>query len=54
MWVEFLRDYKCCWKEGDVGEVSLQFGTVVVEAGYAKAVDSPRKHKMVLRPQGAK
>jgi len=48
--VEFLRDYKCCWKAGDTREVTDYFGDVLIEAGVAKRVDAPTKNKMVQDP----
>ena len=52
--VEFLKDYKCGHKEGDVKKVNAQFAHALVEAGYvrlieAKAPEVPHKDKMMRR-----
>ena len=52
--VEFLEDYKCCWKKGDVGTVLPNFAAIVIEAGIAKEVDKPPRHKMVESPEKKK
>lgn len=52
--VEFLEDYKCCWKKGDVGDVLPGFADVIIAAGIAKAVDEPPQHKMIESPEKKK
>ena len=52
--VEFLEDYKCCWKKGDVGNLLPSFAEVVIDARIAKRLDAPQKHKMVKSPEKAK
>ena len=54
VWVKFKQDYHCCWKQGTVAEVSAQFAYAVIEAGYAKAVDAPKRHKAILHAPGMK
>jgi len=45
--IEFLEDFQCCWKKGDVGEVLDRFAHAMIEQGIAKAVKAPPKNKMV-------
>jgi len=52
--VEFLQDYQCCWKKGQVGEVLPHFANKLVERGIAKRLDAPKAHKMVESPQKKK
>ena len=52
--VEFLEDYKCCWKKGQVGNLLPSFAQIVLEAGIAKRVIEPQRHKIVESPQKAK
>ena len=52
--VEFLEDYKCCWKKGDVGTILPGFATVVIDAGIAKEVEKPERHKMIEHPEKKK
>ena len=52
--VEFLEDYKCCWKKGQVGNVLPSFAEIVIGAGIAKRLDAPGRHKMVEAPQKKK
>jgi len=54
MKIKMIKDYQCCWKKGDVGEVSPQFAVVLIEGGFAKAVDEPPKNKMVSSPKKKK
>jgi len=48
--VEFLRDYKCCWKKGDTRKVLPHFAAVLIENGIAKRVREPKKDKMIKNP----
>ena len=47
MKVEFIQDWKDCNKKGDIRDVATHFGIVLIEAGFAKAVNEPTKHKMI-------
>ena len=46
-WIKFLEDYQCCWKKGEIGEVSEQFAYAMIERDIAKAIDKPVKDKMI-------
>lgn len=37
--VEIIREYKSCWQVGQHREVSDAFAQVLIEGGYAKAVE---------------
>ena len=50
MKVKFLKDWKDCHKKGSVKDVTVPFAEVLIEAGYAKAVDEPPRHKMITSP----
>ena len=52
--IEFLQDYKCCWKKGDTGDVLEHFAQVLIEQGIAKQIEGPPKHKMVESAPKAK
>jgi len=52
--IEFLQDYQCCHKRGDVFNASDHFGETMIGLGVAKRIDSPERHKMVESPQKAK
>jgi len=52
--VEFLEDYQCCWKKGQVGSVLPYFANTLIKNGIAKRLDAPKRHKMVESPQKAK
>jgi len=52
--VEFLQDYQCCWKKGQIGNVLPHFARVLINQGIAKQIDVPQRHKMVESPQKAK
>ena len=47
--IEFLQDYKC-HKKGDTRRVQPHFAKVLIEQGFAKAVDVPARHKMIEKP----
>lgn len=47
--IEFLKDWKDCHKKGSVFDATPDFAKVLIGAGYAKAVDSPSRHKMIER-----
>jgi len=53
-WIEIIKDYKCCWKVGMVREVKNDFAHVLIEQGYAKALDKPPKNKMIGEARGKK
>ena len=50
VWVELLKDYKCCWKKGDQRDVLPHFAQALIDLGYARAVDKPSKDKMIKTP----
>ena len=50
MKVEFLKDWKDCHKKGSVRDVTPDFAHMLIETGFAKAVDGPPRHKMITRP----
>jgi len=52
--IEFIRDYKECYKKGDRKSALPHFAAVLIDLGYAKALSKPPKNKMVERPQIAK
>jgi len=37
--IEFLQDYKCCWKKGQRRAVTFDFAYVMLDLGIARAVD---------------
>jgi len=41
--VEFIQDYKCCWKKGDRREVQDHFAYVLIEQGIAKKIERQDK-----------
>jgi len=47
--IEFTKDWTNCWKKGDrfARASRPQFAATVIEAGYAKALKTPPKHKMI-------
>ena len=53
VWVEFIRDYKC-FKEGEKGEVSRAYALALEQAGHAKRLDKPPRHKMIEHPEKEK
>ncbi len=50
MKVKFLKDWKDCHKKGSVFDATPHFAEVLIETGFAKAVDSPPRHKMITSP----
>ena len=54
MKVKFLKDWKNCHKEGSVFDATPHFATMLIETGYAKAVDEPTMHKMITSPEKEK
>ena len=52
--VEFLQDFRSCRKKGDIEDVSPDFAHALKEAGIAKIIDGPARHKMVESPRKAK
>lgn len=54
MRIEFLKDWKDCNRKGDTREVAKHFGAVLIETGFAKAVGSPPRHKMIESPEKEK
>ena len=49
--VEFLKDYKTCHKKGTRFVAQPHFARVLIDLGYAKAVEKPAKHKMIEKPE---
>jgi len=47
MKVEFLKDWKDCHEKGSVFDATPHFAEMLIETGYAKAVDAPPRHKMI-------
>lgn len=52
--IEIVKEYRSCWKIGMKRKVSADFAHVLIEGGYAKAVDKPPRHKMIERPEKEK
>ena len=52
--IEFLKDWKDCHKKGSVFDATPDFAEVLIETGFAKAVDEPPRHKMVVKPEKEK
>jgi len=50
MKVKFLKDWKDCHKKGSVFDARPHFAVMLIETGYAKAVDKPPQHKMITSP----
>ncbi|GAH65732.1 unnamed protein product [marine sediment metagenome] len=50
MKVKFLKDWKDCHKKGSVRDVTPHFAETLIETGYAKAIDSPPRNKMIMKP----
>lgn len=51
--IEFIQSFKC-YKKGDTKEVQPHFAKVLIDEGFAKAVDVPQKHKMIEEPKKEK
>ena len=54
MKVKFLKDWKDCHKKGSVFDATPHFAKMLIETGFAKAVDSPPRHKMIEKPEKEK
>lgn len=54
VWIEFLQDYKCGHEKGCVKEALPHFAQALIEAGIAKAIDRPKRNKMITKPPGKK
>jgi len=54
MKVEFLKDWKDCHKKGSVFDARPHFAVMLIESGYAKAIDEPTMHKMIISPEKEK
>ena len=61
--IEIIREYKQCWHVGQRRAVADEFALMLIELGFAKRVeregtaktlDSPPRHKQVIRPDVAK
>jgi len=48
--IEFLKDWKDCHEKGSVFDATPDFAAILIETGYAKAMDSPPRHKMIMKP----
>ena len=48
--IEFLKDWKDCHRKGSVFDATPDFAKVLIETGYAKAMDGPPRHKMIAKP----
>lgn len=51
--IEFIQDYSC-YKKGDTKSAQPHFAAVLIDLGYAKAINRPPKHKMVEKPEKEK
>jgi len=40
VFIEIIREYKCCWQVGQRRAVSDEFAHVLIEGGYARKVES--------------
>lgn len=52
--IKFIKDYKACYRKGDTKEVTAEFAYMLINAGFAKSIDSPPKHKMIEKPEKEK
>jgi len=48
--IEIIKEYKSCWKVGQVRPVRPEFAAMLIRGGYAKQVDRPPMNKMVEQP----
>jgi len=48
--VKFLKDWKVCHRKGSIFDATPDFARILIETGYAKAMDSPPRHRMIARP----
>jgi len=54
MKILFLKDWKDCHRKGSVFDARPHFATMLIETGYAKAVNDPQNHKMITSPEKEK
>ena len=54
MIVEFIKDYKTCHKKGSHFDAQPHFAKMLIEDGFAKAIDKPPKDKMMKNPEKKK
>jgi len=47
--IEFIKDWTSCWKKGDSFRRSSrpQLASAAIETGYAKALKTPPRNKMI-------
>jgi len=45
--VEFIEDYKTCHRKGSRFRAQAHFAKMLIECGYAKAIERPPVNKMV-------
>lgn len=48
--IEFIQAFKCR-KKGDTERVQPHFAKVLIDQGFAKAVNMPPRKKMILEPE---
>ena len=52
--IEFTKDYRArnmiLYHAGETRELSDSYAKALIDAGVAKSVDSPQRHKMIERP----
>ena len=52
--IKFTKDYRArnmvLYHAGDTKEFDDNYAIALIDAGVAKSIDSPHKHKMVERP----
>jgi len=48
--IEFLKDWKVCHRKGSVFDATPDFARILIETGYARAMDRPPRHKMIMKP----
>jgi len=48
--VEFIRDFKSCYRKGDTRDVQPHFAKALIDSGFAKAVKRPERNKMIEEP----
>ena len=48
--IEFIQDFKSCYRKGETRDVQPHFAKALIDSGYAKAIEVPQKHKMVEKP----
>ena len=47
--VEFIKPFKC-YNKGDTNKVQPHFAKVLIDQGFAKAVNMPKRNKMIGQP----